>query len=318
MNEFDFIRQYLANHPNPKDVILGIGDDAAILRPDPDKDIHISSDILLENRHFFADVHPADLAYKVLAVNLSDMAAMGATPRWALLSSALPQLDKVWLTEFCDSFFKLAQSVDLALIGGDTTKGTLTFNITILGQTPKGKALKRSNAQPDDDIWVSGQLGLAEAALQHIQGKITLPEDVLNTCEAIRLRPPVRIKLGQALLDIAHAAQDISDGLGQDLNHILTASGVGASLWLDTLPSHPYLLTQADDHGWRWPLTSGDNYELVFTASQKQRENINAISKQLNIPLTHIGQIEAQAGLRLIQKNGQEITINKLGFDHFD
>ncbi len=316
MTEFDFIRQYLAKQDQAADVVLGIGDDAAIIRPDADKDIHISSDILLENRHFFTDVHPADLAYKVLAVNLSDMAAMGATPRWVLLSAALPHLNKDWLTAFCDSFFKLAQSVNLALIGGDTTKGPLTFNVTILGQTPKSKALKRSNAQLEDDIWVSGQLGLAEAALQHIQGEITLPEDVFKTCEAIRLRPPIRTKLGQALLDIAHAAQDISDGLGQDLNHILIASKVGANLWLDNLPSQPYLLAQPD--GWHWALTGGDNYELVFTASKNQRENIKHLSEQLDIPLTCIGQIEAQTGLRLCQKDGQEININKLGFDHFD
>jgi thiamine-monophosphate kinase len=315
MTEFDFIRQYLAKQNQSADVVLGIGDDAAIIRPDADKDIHISSDMLLGNRHFFADVHPADLAYKVLAVNLSDMAAMGATPRWALLSAALPQLDKAWLTEFCDSFFSLAQTADLALIGGDTTKGPLTFNITILGQTPKGKALKRSNAQPEDDIWVSGQLGLAEAALQHIQGKIALPEDVFSNCEALRLRPPIRTQLGQKLLDIAHAAQDISDGLGQDLNHILTASKVGATLWLDTLPSLPYLLAQPD--GWYWPLTSGDNYELVFTAPKNQRETIKKLSEQLNTPLTRIGQIETQASLKLRQKDGQEIALNKLGFDHF-
>ena len=316
MTEFDFIRQYLTKQNQSADVILGIGDDAAIIRPDADKDIHISSDILLENRHFFADVDPADLAYKVLAVNLSDMAAMGATPRWALLSAALPQLDEIWLTEFCNSFFALAQTVDLTLIGGDTTKGSLTFNITILGQTPKGRALKRSNAQPEDDIWVSGQLGLAEAALQHIQGTITLPEEVFSTCEAIRLRPPIRTGLGQSLLNVAHAAQDISDGLGQDLNHILSASKVGATLWLDSLPSLPYLLTQPD--GWHWALTGGDNYELVFTASKNQREDIKKLSEQLNIPLTRIGQVEVQTGLRLLQKDGQEITLNKLGFDHFD
>ena len=316
MNEFDFIKKYLNRNNPQQDVVLGIGDDAAIIRPSSGMDIHISSDMLVENRHFLADVDPADLAHKVLAVNLSDMAAMGATPRWALLSVALSELNEVWLDRFCAAFFQMADQYQLAIIGGDTTKGSLTFNVTILGQTPQKMALKRSGAQAGDDIWVSGQLGLAAAALDHVWGKLHLPEDVFSVCESVRLRPTPRVTLGQALLSVAHAAQDVSDGLGQDINHILTASGVGATVWLDALPTHPFLKNL--DDGYLWPLTGGDDYELVFTADKNVRQTIHALSEKLNLPLTRIGVVEQKQGLRLMTQDGKLVVPEKLGFDHFD
>ena len=241
MTEFDFIRRYLQRQQPDRDVVLGIGDDAAIVRPCAGMDWCFSSDMLLAGRHFFADVAPADLAHKVLAVNLSDMAAMGAAPRWVLLSAALPQLDEAWLQAFCDSLFALAAQFGVTLIGGDTTRGDYVFSVTIAGELPQGMALRRDAAQPGDDIWVSGQLGLAAAALNRHWQTVQLPQEVFAQCERARLRPQPRVALGRALLPFAHAAQDVSDGLGQDIGHILKASGVGAELWVDALPSLPDL-----------------------------------------------------------------------------
>ena len=220
MNEFNFIEQYLIKNQGDSSVLLGIGDDAAIVRPRPDWDLCISSDMLLAGRHFFVDTKPEDLAHKVLSVNLSDMAAMGAVPKWVLLSVALPVLDKDWLKSFCNRFYALCDEYGVSLIGGDTTKGDWIFNITIFGEVPKGRGLLRCAARKGDDVWVSGRLGSAAAALQHLLGNFILPQVVFQQCEQALLRPIPRVGLGQSLLAEAHAAQDISDGLIQDLGHI--------------------------------------------------------------------------------------------------
>ena len=178
MTEFDFIRRYLKKQQDDAQVVLGIGDDAAIIRPQVGFDLCFSSDMLLKGRHFFADVQPDDLAWKVLAVNISDMAAMGATPRWVLLSVGLPELDESWLHRFCNNLFDLAQRFGVTLIGGDTTRGDLVFNVTIIGELPTGKALRRDAAKEGDDIWVSGQIGLAAAGLNHCLGKCVLTERI--------------------------------------------------------------------------------------------------------------------------------------------
>ena len=227
MTEFDFIRQYLQRQKS-EGLILGIGDDAAIIRPSNGFDLCFSADMLVKGRHFFEDVSPEDLAWKMLAVNLSDMAAMGAKPRWVLLSAALPELNQDWLKRFCDSFFALAARFDTVLIGGDTTKGDLVFNVTIVGEVPTGRALRRDAAEVGDDIWVSGRLGLAAAALNKHLGHYQLPSEIMAVCDDKLLRPEPRVSLGQALLPFAHAAQDVSDGLAQDVGHILKASAVGA------------------------------------------------------------------------------------------
>ncbi|QEY25477.1 thiamine-phosphate kinase [Neisseria zalophi] len=318
MKEFDFIRQYLYRQQNDKNILLGIGDDAAIIRPQPKHDLCFSSDMLIKNRHFFADVAPADLAHKVLAVNISDMAAMGATPRWVLLSVALPQLEKTWLTEFSDQFFSLAKQFDITLIGGDTTKGDFAFNVTIIGELPEGQALRRDAAQVDDDIWVSGRVGLAAAALNHHWGKVILPPNIFDICEQSRLRPIPRVALGKAILPFAHAAQDISDGLAQDLGHILKASGVGADIFTDYLPTLPALYDVLEKPlVYDYTLAGGDDYELVFTAPEASRNNILQAAEASHTSVTRIGKITQSRHLNIFDTNGVQIQLNSLGFDHF-
>ena len=317
MKEFDFIKQYLAaRQDNDAQVVLGIGDDAAIIRPQADSDIHISSDMLLGGRHFFTDVRPADLAHKVLAVNLSDMAAMGAAPKWATLSVALPQLDEAWVKAFCDSLFALADAHGLQLIGGDTTRGDWVFNVTIMGQTPQGLGLRRDAAQVGDDVWVSGRLGLACAALFDHWNEVHLDDDVFTMCEAARLRPQARVALGQALLTIAHAAQDVSDGFAQDLQHILTASHVGAVVNVDALPTLPEL--KHFEQWQQWVCAGGDDYELVFTAPASAREAIMAAAASAGAAVSLVGKVVTETGLRLIDAAGEDVGLTNTGFDHFE
>ena len=320
VNEFDFIRQYLHRQQQDKQLILGIGDDAAIIRPRSGYDLHFSADMLVGGTHFFPDVAPADLAHKVLAVNLSDMAAMGATPRWALLSVALPELNKDWLAAFCDALFALAVRFGVNLIGGDTTKGNWVFNVTIIGETPCGKALRRDAAKVGDDIWVTGQLGLAAAALDVHWGKVVLSEPVFALCESKRLRPDPRVALGQELLPLAHAAQDISDGLAQDIGHILNASAVGAEINVDLIPTLSALKQQSTvtlSQLRQWMLAGGDDYELVFTAAPTQRKAILAAAQKVSVEVTRIGVITTTDQLHLYDHKGNVIQLRQRGFDHF-
>ncbi|MGF6148087.1 Thiamine-monophosphate kinase [Kingella potus] len=317
MNEFDFIRTYLAVAEQDRSVLLGIGDDAAIIRPHADRDLCISSDMLLAGRHFFANDAPRDMAHKILAVNLSDMAAMGAAPKWVLLSAALPELDKKWLDEFCSRFFAVCREYGVSLIGGDTTKGGLAFNITIIGDVPKGKGLRRGNARVGDDIWLSGQVGVAAAGLQHQLGKTVLPPALAADCRQALLRPIPRVALGQALLDIAHAAQDVSDGLVQDLEHILQASSLGGEIWLERLPVLPGLEEHLTQEMWRQcVLAGGDDYELLFTAAPERRSEIERAAEKSNTPVSRIGRITDTAGLSVLE-HGQNVPLAVRGFDHF-
>lgn len=319
MGEFDFIRRYLQAQTPPADVVLGVGDDAAIVRARSGFDWCFSTDMLLAGRHFFADDAPADIAHKVLAVNLSDMAAMGAAPRWALLAVALPILDDAWLRPFCQHLFALADQYGLTLIGGDTTRGDYVFSVTIAGELPHGQSLRRSSAQPGDDIWLSGQVGLAAAALQHRLGKIRLPESVFTVCQNALRRPVPRVALGQALLPLAHAALDVSDGVAQDLTHILRASDVGAVVRAATLPTLPALRRQCSDRE-LYPLllAGGDDYELLFTAPAHRREIIAALALTHRLPLTRIGHITADSGmLHCLAADGRPIHLNQQGYDHF-
>ncbi|NWK79971.1 thiamine-phosphate kinase [Aquitalea sp. LB_tupeE] len=317
MNEFDLIRQYFTRPA--ASAVLGVGDDAAILRPTPGQDVHVSVDMLVEGRHFFADVSPQALGHKTLAVNLSDMAAMGARPRWAFLSLALPQLDEAWARDFSRGLFALAEQYGVDLAGGDTTRGPLTLSITIMGETPQGQALRRDAAQVGDDVWVSGELGLGAIAVALRNGQLAdadMSEDVLAACQCKLDFPLPRLELGQALLGVAHAAVDVSDGLLADLGHILRASGVAAEIWADSLPSLSPL--EAERARWLDYLAAGgDDYELCFTAPAAARTAVEAAGRTADCRVTRIGHVVAGSGARLLDKAGAIITLNKAGYDHF-
>jgi len=315
MNEFDLIRRYFTRDAH--NAVLGVGDDAAIVRPSAGCDLHVSVDMLVEGRHFFADVDPRALGHKTLAVNLSDMAAMGAVPRWVVLSVALPTMDEAWVAAFADGFFTLAEQHGVAVIGGDTTRGPLTLSVTVFGETPHGQALRRDAARAGDDIWVSGELGQAALAVrQRLKGDVAPPAEVLAAAQQRLDWPTPRVELGQALLPLARACLDVSDGLAGDLQHILERSKVGATLNLDALPTAPWLAER------RQALADciaggGDDYELLFTADPAQRDAIAALAGALGVALTRIGTIDAESGLRVTDAAGQPLTLARMGYDHF-
>ncbi len=317
LSEFDLIARYFTRPKHAgKQVALGIGDDCALLRPSAGMQIAISSDMLVEGRHFFPDTNPYQLAHKCLAVNLSDLAAMGAKPVAFTLALSLPQATPTWLADFSAGLFALADAHDCALIGGDTTKGPLTICITIFGEIPTGQALLRSAAQVGDDIWVSGTLGDAKLALAIYQNELNLDSTTLADA-AIRLHTPTpRVTLGLALRDVARAAIDISDGLAGDLMHILHMSKVGATLDVDTLPFGANLTQHAQALRYQYALTGGDDYELCFTAPPTQRDAVLAAAHNTTTPVTRIGVIEATPGLRLVNTHGP-IVIPGNSFDHF-
>lgn len=319
-SEFDIIRQYFTR-PVTK-AVLGVGDDAALISTTADKELVISVDTMVSGRHFYSDTAPRQLGYKALAVNLSDMAAMGANPRWVTLALTLPkhliQKNEVWLDEFSAGFFTLADTYQIELIGGDTTCGPLSISVQIIGELEKGKALVRSGARPGDDIWISGHLGDAALALAHEQQQITLRPDELIQCLAALHTPVARIELGRRLINLAHSAIDISDGLMADLTHILDCSKVSATIHFNEITSsrtlrkylpHPTAVSCL--------LTGGDDYELCFTASTRKRKEIEELSLQLAIPLARIGTITQGRGLIVINSDGSVITLETGGYDHF-
>ncbi|HEX6828026.1 MAG TPA: thiamine-phosphate kinase, partial [Burkholderiales bacterium] len=234
ISEFDIIRRYFTRPA--RHAVLGVGDDAAVLRPAPGHDLVVSTDMMVAGRHFHPEADAASLGHKALAVNLSDMAAMGAVPRWATLALALPEADEAWLEAFARGFFALAERHGVDLVGGDTTRGPLNFCVQILGEVPTGRALRRDGARPGDDLWVSGRLGDAALGLAHRQGRLVLAPSQAEHCERALDWPEPRVALGLALRGLAHACIDISDGLLADLGHVLERSRVGAALRLDAIP----------------------------------------------------------------------------------
>ena len=323
MTEFDLIARYFTRPP--KRAVLGVGDDCALLEPTPGMQLAISSDMLVEGRHFFTDVNPAALGHKALAVNLSDLAACGATPVAFTLALALPRIDDAWLQGFSRGLLALADLHGCELIGGDTTQGPLNICITVFGEVPRGQALLRSGAQVGDDIYVSGTLGDARLALEALQGHIELPPDVLAQTRWRLELPTPRVALGTALRGIATSAIDISDGLAGDLGHILKASGVGARV--DTKVTMNLIAACARIH-WdkgifdsqkrlKIVLSGGDDYELAFTAPPSARQAVVAASQRSQTPVTRIGQIERAPGLRLVDGHGQPVNGPFTSFDHF-
>lgn len=307
MNEFELIRRYFDRAPSK--ALLGVGDDCAVLRPNAGLELALTTDMLVEGRHFTSGVDPRSLGHKSLAVNLSDLAAMGAAPRWALLAIALPSADEEWVESFAAGFFALAERHGVELIGGDTTRSTLrTVSITAIGELPSGVALYRSAAQPGDDIWVSGELGAAALALR--RPEIAEARKRLDW-------PEPRVELGERLRGLARSAIDVSDGLAGDLGHILERSQVGAVVEYDLIPRSPVF--QALDPGLERAcvLSGGDDYELVFTAPSARRQAIEALGRELQLRLSRIGTIETGAP-RLVVRDGKGQPIeHRGGFDHF-
>lgn len=318
MSEFDLIQRYFTRAtPN---ATLGVGDDAALLRVGNAMELAVSTDMLVSGTHFFPDTDPYLLGRKTLAVNISDLAAMGAAPRWATLSLSLPDADEHWLQRFSAGFFSMADEHAVELVGGDTTRGPLNLCVTIMGEVPMGKALRRSGAQVGDDIWVSGVLGEAALGLAHLQSNIGLPDDVRVFCLDALHQPHPRVALGLALRGIAHSAIDISDGLLGDLGHILECSNVAAEVRYDKVPApsfFAYAGKELHDLAQHCVLSGGDDYELCFTAPVTQRDEIDAVSARLDLPLTHIGQIVSGRGCTVRNADGSVMKIKEAGYDHF-
>ncbi|MGI4717796.1 MAG: thiamine-phosphate kinase [Janthinobacterium lividum] len=318
LSEFDLIKQFFKRERRGR-ADLGIGDDCALLTPAPGCQLAISSDMLVEDRHFFAGADPVMLGHKSLAVNLSDLAAMGARPLGFTLALSLPAADTVWLDGFSRGLFALADAHDCELVGGDTTKGPLNICITVFGELAPGHALRRDAARPGDDIWISGTLGDARLALAGYWKEAALPEaDHAQAAQRMHLPTP-RVALGLALAEqpIAHAALDISDGLVGDLGHILAASKVGATLDVDALPAGPVLARQAQELRRRFTLAGGDDYELCFTAPAAQREAVLAAGRTSGTAVTRVGRIEAEPGLRFVDAQGTPLDLKLSGWDHF-
>lgn len=313
-SEFDLIRRFFTRPC--RSAVLGVGDDAALLQPTPGRQLAVSADMLVAGRHFFADTDPEALGHKALAVNLSDMAAMGAMPRWALLSLALPEADEAWLSAFSRGFLGLAEAHGVELVGGDTTRGPLNLSVTILGEVAPGCALRRDAAEAGDDIWVSGELGGAALGLKYLRGEVPLDASHARLCLDRLHRPQPRVSLGRALAGLAHAGIDISDGLLADLGHILERSGVGARLRLDALPMTPALAGRADLTV-ACALKGGDDYELCFTAPQAQRTAVMDAARHADLAVFRIGEILAESGLSVCDTAGKSLSIVAGGYDHF-
>ena len=315
-SEFDLIARFFTR-PAPG-AVLGVGDDAALLGLAPGMALAVSSDMLVAGRHFLADADPYLLGHKTLAVNLSDLAAMGARPRWATLSLALPEAIDAWLAAFSQGFFDLARRFQVDLVGGDTTRGPLNLCVTILGEVAAGKALRRDGAQPGDDVWVSGTLGGAALGLRHLLGEVSLPDNEAEACLVKLHAPEPRVALGLALAGVAHGAIDISDGFMADLGHILERSGVGADVRFAQLPAHPALAPRlADPLGRKCLLAGGDDYELCFVAAPAQAQVVLAAGAAAGVVVTRVGRITAIPGLRVLGADGQVMELEVSGYDHF-
>jgi thiamine-monophosphate kinase len=314
-SEFDLIARHFTR-PAPG-AVLGVGDDAALMRLSPGMELAVSTDMLVAGRHFFPDTDPYRLGRKALAVNLSDLAAMGAQPRWATLALALPEADEAWLAAFSAGLLDLAAEHGVDLVGGDTTRGPLNLCITILGEVEAGRALRRDAAQVGDDLWVSGDIGGAALGLRHLQGQVNLPEAARCAAVARLETPTPRVALGRALIGLARAAIDLSDGLLGDLGHILERSGVGAEVAVETLPLHPALSQVSPELARTCALAGGDGYELCFTAPTTQRAAIEAAAASVGVAVSRIGVIRAESGLSLRDRAGAEVAPPGRGYDHF-
>ena len=314
-SEFSLIERIRARAGERTDVLLGIGDDAALLRVPEGHELVLSTDTLVAGVHFPEETAPADIGWKALAVNLSDLAAMGATPAWISLALTLPEPDIDWLDYFIDGFCELAEEHGVALVGGDTTRGPLSITLAAHGFVPSGQALRRAGARVHDEVWVTGTIGDAAGALQQWRAGGMQSAKLRYRLD----RPTPRIAAGLALRGLASAAIDLSDGLAGDLGHVLRASGGGAELELGRLPTSLTLAEHFpdDDARWRLQLAGGDDYELCFTAAPADAFAIEQALAACELNATVIGRITAEPGMRLLRTDGSELALEGAGFEHF-
>jgi len=320
LTEFEFIECYVTNLAATRpDVVLSVGDDAAIVNVPSDKSLVITTDSMVEGRHFLPDTPAHVLGYRLLAMNLSDLAAMGAQPAWAMLSLTTPHLETQWLDDFFQGFQQLATKYNITLIGGNTTQGPLNLTLQLHGFVPCNQALTRRGAKIGDKIVVTGTLGDATLGLNYLRGQLTNLNETQKEFILNRLYYPIaRVELGEALLNHAHAAIDISDGLAADLNHILQASGVGAVLEIEKLPYSMAMLALCDTSlAQQIALYSGDNYELCFTIAAEKIELLKILSEKYHVTCTVIGEIIAETGLFTVNSENNRTAISPKGWDHF-
>jgi thiamine-monophosphate kinase len=319
LGEFELIARHFTR-PTRR-ALLGVGDDCALLVPSLGMQLAISSDLLVEGRHFLSTVSPDALGHKALAANLSDLAACGATPVAFTLMLALPRADEEFLQAFSRGLFALADAHDIELVGGDTTAGPLTVGITVLGELPPGSAMLRSAARVGDELWVShppgAGIGDARLALEVFRGRTQLAGDAFTQVRRAMEWPQPRVALGIALRDVAHAAIDLSDGLAGDLGHVLARSRVGARLEWGTLPRSPVLAAQPEALQRECVLGGGDDYELLFSAPPTSRAAVQRAAEAGGVAVTRIGAIEAEPGLRVRWPDGRTQPWTARGFDHF-
>lgn len=318
MKEFELIKRFFDQPGRRKDVELGVGDDGAIINVPANQQLVVTTDTLVEGIHFFSDMDPRALGHRAVAVNLSDIAAMGAEPAWISIALTLPMVDEHWMREFSESIFEICEYYNVQVIGGDTTQGPMSITICAKGLVPKDKALTRSGAKPGDWIYVSGSLGDAAAAVDAINHRKSLP---LKYQAFIKNRfeyPTPRVALAQGLREIASSAIDISDGLLADLGHILERSKVGAVVNVDHLPYSDALIGSVDENKrLDFALAGGDDYELLFTVSEDKRGALDVTMAHYGINLTCIGQILGQSGKLELRKDGQPFTFEGRGYQHF-
>ncbi|MCG6874212.1 MAG: thiamine-phosphate kinase [Betaproteobacteria bacterium] len=316
-SEFDVIARYFTRPA--RTAVLGVGDDCALVRVPADLALAVTTDLLVEGTHFLPGSDPAKLGHKALAVNLSDLAAMGADPRWTTLSLVLPEADQAWLESFASGLFELAGRFGVELIGGDTTRGPRAVSITALGTLPPGLALRRDGARESEDIWLSGTTGDAALGLAHLQSRVKLSDAALRHCLARLETPLPLVELGRRLRGLASSAIDVSDGLVADLGHILERSGIGAEVWLDRLPRSRAIAECADPAlACESLLSGGDDYELLFTAPQARRAAIQALASEIGLPLARIGRTVAGAAeVSVLDEAGQPVPLGRGGYDHF-
>jgi thiamine-monophosphate kinase len=325
IGEFDLIRKYFTRPtrqaPLAPGVALGVGDDCALLQPTPGMQWAVSSDMLVEGRHFLSTVPPERLGHKALAVNLSDLAACGAKPVAFTLALALPRVDEPFLAGLARGLFALADAQGIELVGGDTTAGPLNLCITVFGEVPPGQALRRDGARAGDALWVShalgGGLGDARLALEVFRGQASLGADDFESVRRAMELPQPRVALGLGLRGLASAAIDLSDGLVGDLGHVLSRSSVGAVIEVDALPLSPVLAREPRARQLDHALAGGDDYELLFTAAPANEAQVLAAAAAAGVAVRRIGRIEARPGLRLLDAQGRALTLALQGFDHF-